>query len=118
MDLALTRILLFTQNMAAMLAFYRDVLGLALLIDEPRFKEFDAGGCRLALHNGSSRVGVRPPKLVFWSADVAGAREILSARGARLGKVIVGNGLTRCEGKDPDGNPYQISDRGYSSARQ
>ncbi len=54
MDLALTRIL-FTQNMAAMLAFYRDVLGLALLIDEPGFKEFDTGGCRLALHHGSSR---------------------------------------------------------------
>ena len=117
MDLALTRIL-FTQNMAAMLAFYRDVLGLALLIDEPGFKEFTPAPAASALHNGRSRVGVRPPKLVFWSADVATAREILSARGARLEKVIVGSGLTRCEGKDPDGNPYQISNRGYSGAQQ
>jgi hypothetical protein len=28
-----------------------------------------------------------------------------------MSKVMSGGGLTRCEGKDPDGNPFSISDR-------
>jgi catechol 2,3-dioxygenase-like lactoylglutathione lyase family enzyme len=109
--LSMRRIVLFTRDMPGMIAFYRDVLGLALVKDEPGWKELDAGGCIIALHNGSSQVGKRPPKIGFWSADVAAARECLIARGARLGKVMTGGGLTRCEGKDPDGNPYSISNR-------
>ena len=111
MQLTLKRIMLFTPDMPRVTAFYRDVLGLPLCIDEPAFKEFDAGGCGIALHNGSSRVGARPPKLNFWSENVAATREALIARGAKLGKVMSGPGLTRCEGKDPDGNNYQISNR-------
>jgi predicted enzyme related to lactoylglutathione lyase len=111
MQLALKRIILFTPDIARMTAFYRDVLGLPLCIDEPGYKEFDAGGCGIALHNGKSRVGARPPKLSFWSDDVAATREALIARGGKLGEVMIGAGLTRCEGKDPDGNHYQISNR-------
>jgi hypothetical protein len=32
-------------------------------------------------------------------------------RGARISKVMVGGGLARCEGVDPDGNAFSISDR-------
>jgi len=28
-----------------------------------------------------------------------------------MSKITVGAGLTRCEGKDPDGNPFSLSDR-------
>jgi hypothetical protein len=28
-----------------------------------------------------------------------------------MSKLIVGKGLVRCEGKDPDGNPFYVSDR-------
>jgi hypothetical protein len=111
MKLSLRRIVLFTSSMPRMAAFYGEVLRLPLLKEEPGWKEFDAGGCTIALHNGTSQVGRRPPKLGFWSADVAAAREALVARGARLGRVMSAGGLTRCEGKDPDGNPYQISSR-------
>src|SRR5260221_6721170 len=110
MQLILKRIVLFAPDMLRMTALYRDdVLGLPLRIDEPGFKEFDAGGCGIALHNGSSKIGARPPKLNFWSDDVAATREALIARGAKLGKVMAGPGLTRCEGKEPDRNHYQIS---------
>jgi len=109
--LELKRVTIFTRNMIAMTAFYRDVLGLVQRTDEKGFKEFSAGGCTIALHNGGARVGARPPKLAFWAVDVAETRGILVGRGAKLGEVLVGRGLTRCEGKDPDGNPYQISDR-------
>lgn len=111
MKLAMRRVVLFTMNMPAMIAFYRDVLGLPLKADEKGWKEFDAGGCGIALHNGASRIGARPPKIVFWTGDVAAARAALIARGARLGKVMSGGGLTRCEGKDPDGNPFSLSNR-------
>ena len=111
MELALRRIVVFTADMPRLAAFYGDVLGLPLRTDEPGYKEFDAGGCGIALHNGASRVGARPPKLSFWVADVAAARERLAARGAKLGPVISGGGLTRCEGRDPDGNRYQLSNR-------
>jgi len=28
-----------------------------------------------------------------------------------MSKLMVGGGPMRCEGKDPDGNPFSISDR-------
>lgn len=111
MKLSMRRIVLFTSDMPTMVAFYRDVLGLPLQKDERGWKEFDANGCIIALHNGSSQLGTRPPKIGFWSDDVAAARAALLARGAKLGKLMSGAGLTRCEGKDPDGNPYSITDR-------
>jgi catechol 2,3-dioxygenase-like lactoylglutathione lyase family enzyme len=109
--ISMRRIVLFTNDMPKMVAFYHEVLGLPLLKNEEGWKEFDADGCVVALHNGTSQVGRRPPKIGFWSRDVAAARELIVARGAKLSKLMSGGGLTRCEGKDPDGNPFSISDR-------
>jgi catechol 2,3-dioxygenase-like lactoylglutathione lyase family enzyme len=111
MQLSMRRIVLFTGDMPRMLAFYRDLLGLALVADEPGWKELDAGSCRIALHRGKSRIGARAPKSGFWASDVAAARTALIDRGAKLGKLIVAQGLTRCDGKDPDGNAFSVSDR-------
>jgi catechol 2,3-dioxygenase-like lactoylglutathione lyase family enzyme len=111
MKLEMRRIILFTRDMPGMTAFYRDVLGLTLRKDEPGWKEFDANGCVIALHNGPSRIGARPPKIGFWARDIAKARDELAARGVRMTKLISSPGLTRCEGKDPDGNPFSVSDR-------
>jgi catechol 2,3-dioxygenase-like lactoylglutathione lyase family enzyme len=111
MTLSMLRIVLFTKDMPRMVAFYRDVLGLKQRKDEKGWKEFDANGCIIALHNGTSSPGKRPPKIGFWAKDIATARQELIGRGARLSKLMVGAGLVRCEGKDPDGNPFSISDR-------
>ncbi|MCX7362038.1 MAG: VOC family protein [Alphaproteobacteria bacterium] len=111
MTLSMRRIVLFTKNMPAMIAFYRDVLGLKMAKDEKGWKEFNADGCVIALHNGASEVGKRPPKIGFWATDIAAARQELVDRGAKMSKLMIGGGLTRCEGKDPDGNPFSISDR-------
>lgn len=111
MTLSMRRIVLFTKDMPRMTAFYRDVLGLELRKDEKGWKEFNANGCVIALHNGSSAVGKRSPKIGFWASDIAAARAELVGRGAKMSKIMVGGGLTRCEGKDPDGNPFSISDR-------
>ncbi len=110
MTLSMRRIMLFTKDMPGMVKFYR-VLGLKLRKDEKGWKEFDANGCVIALHNGMSVVGRRPPKIGFWAPDIAAARQELQKRGARISKLMSGAGLTRVEGKDPDGNPFSISNR-------
>ena len=86
-ELEIRRIVLFTSRMPQMAAFYREVLGLRQIADNPGWKEFAAGGCNIALHNGTSEIGKRPPKISFYAKDVGAMRELLIKRGAKLGKV-------------------------------
>ncbi len=111
MELAISGITIFTGNMEKMAAFYRDVIGLKLIEDTPGWKMFDAGKCRLALHRGKSRVGARPPKIGFYAKDVAKAKAWLEARGAKLGVIHASEEVSFCNGKDPDGNVYAITNR-------
>jgi catechol 2,3-dioxygenase-like lactoylglutathione lyase family enzyme len=108
--LTLGRIILFTRQLDAMTSFYRDVLGLKLVTDEKGWRELEAGRVRIGLHSGPPSPGSKGPKIAFFAADVEGARAELVARGARFGKVKVGQ-YTLCDGKDPDGNPIQLSNR-------
>jgi catechol-2,3-dioxygenase len=110
-ELSIKRVIIFTRRMAEMMKFYGDVIGLRQLTDEADWKEFQAGGCNLALHKGTSAIGSHPPKLVFYARDVAATRTELLRRGATLGKVKSGKGPDMCDGRDPDGNPFQISNR-------
>lgn len=66
----------------------------------------------LALHAGPSKVGSRPPKIVFHAADVAATRAALIRRGlAHAGPVKSAGRFDLCDCKDPDGNPFQVSSR-------
>jgi catechol-2,3-dioxygenase len=108
----MARVILFTGQIDAMSRFYGEVLGLKRIISsEKGWQEFAAGGARIALHSGPSSPGRKGPKIVFHAADVAAQREILVARGANFGKVRQGEVFCLCDGKDPDGNPIQLSDR-------
>lgn len=122
MQLRLERILIFCQNMPLQTRFYREVLGLTQVPnpDDPAlFVEFEAGTCRIALHSGgTANKTKRPPKLVFFAQDVPTAREWLVARGAKMGPVKEtrlqlhdGSYLCLCDGQDPEGNPFQLSNR-------
>lgn len=106
----LARVILFTGQMDAMSRFYGEVLGLEQVTSEKGWREFAAGSARIALHSGPASPGRKGPKIVFYSSDVAAMRETLVARGARLGKVRDGE-FYLCDGKDPDGNPIQLSNR-------
>ncbi len=107
----MARVILFTARMEAMCEFYGKVLGLDLVSSEKGWREFAAGGPRIALHSGPPSPGRKGPKIVFFAKDVAAIREKLVARGANFGKVRQGEMLCLCDGKDPDGNPIQLSDR-------
>ena len=106
----MARIILFTGQIETMSRFYGEVLGLRQVTDEKGWKEFAAGGVRIALHSGVASPGRKGPKIVFYAEDVPTTRETLVARGARLGKVRQGE-FCLCDGKDPDGNPIQLSSR-------
>jgi catechol 2,3-dioxygenase-like lactoylglutathione lyase family enzyme len=110
MKMKMARVILFTNQMEKMTAFYRDVLGLEQVTDDKGWKEFDAGGVRIGLHSGPPSPGKKGPKIAFLAKDVAALRETLVGRGARFGKVSVGD-YQLCNGKDPDGNPVQLSNR-------
>lgn len=104
------RIILFTNQMEAMNHFYGEVLGLKRVTNEKGWREFAAGGMRIALHSGPPSPGRKGPKVVFYAKDVASLRAKLVARGATFGKVREGE-FCLCDGKDPDGNPIQLSNR-------
>lgn len=47
---------------------------------------------------------------MFHAKDIAGLRAKLVERGAKFGKVSTGD-FHLCDGRDPDGNPIQLSNR-------
>ena len=105
------RVILFTNQMDAMAAFYGGVLGLQRVTHDKGWQEFAAGPARIALHSGPPSPGRKGPKLVFYAENAAAEREALVARGATFGKVRQGDVFCLCDGKDPDGNPIQLSNR-------
>jgi catechol 2,3-dioxygenase-like lactoylglutathione lyase family enzyme len=109
-SMKMARVILFTAQMDEMSRFYGKVLGFKQITDEKGWKEFAAGRARIALHSGPSSPGRKGPKIVFHAKDVAAMRAKLVARGAKFGKVSTGE-FHLCDGKDPDGNPIQLSNR-------
>jgi catechol 2,3-dioxygenase-like lactoylglutathione lyase family enzyme len=109
--LKVRRIIIFTSNMEVMEAFYRDVLGFKIAGREEGWVDFDTGECSLALHAEGGKPGNRPPKIVFHATDVAAARTLLVKRGAKMSRVVSAKRFDMCNGKDPDGNPFQLSSR-------
>ena len=106
----MARLILFTGQIDAMSRFYGEVLGLNQVTNEKGWREFAAGGARIALHSGTSSPGRKGPKIVFHAEDVAGMRENLVVRGAKFGKVRQGE-FFLCDGKAPDGQPIKLSNR-------
>ena len=68
MKLAARRLIYFTNILPAMRHFYGEVLGLQEIAGD--LVQFDAGPIMIALHNGKSEVGKRPPKLGFYVYSV------------------------------------------------
>ena len=112
MELQLKRIVLFSPDVERLARFYQEVIGLSVVGRERGWIDLNAGACNVAIHAGRSKVGNRPPKLVFYSADVAATRSILAKRGLNtMGPVVSTPAFDMCDGKDPDGNAIAISGR-------
>lgn len=107
----MARVILFTGQIDEMSRFYGEVLGLKLISSEKGWREYAAGGASIALHSGPASPGRKGPKIAFYAKDVAALRETLVTRGARFGKVRQGEMFCLCDGKNPDGNSIQLSNR-------
>jgi catechol 2,3-dioxygenase-like lactoylglutathione lyase family enzyme len=113
--LEIRRVIVFTTNFAAMRDFYRDILGLKLAEEEDGWADFDAGTIRLAIHagrgggKGGGDAGAH--KIAFFAGDVDTVRGELVERGVKMGKVSRFDETAFCDGHDPDGNRFQISNR-------
>lgn len=116
----LIEVILYVQNMAAQIHFYRDILGLK--ITEPQgvtdfshafWVVLDGGGFRLVLHGGGQRrLGEDTPNLGFHVADIHAAREHLLKEGVRVGEIrnpVPTSWVIDC--RDPDGNRVSMVQR-------
>lgn len=113
----LIEVILYVQDMASQVAFYKDSFGLEVLFpshvddfSEQSWVTLDTGQCLLALHaGGRGRLSADAPKIVFGVQDILSVREHLLARGVEIGEVrSPAPGVWVCDGKDPEGNPYSI----------
>jgi hypothetical protein len=124
MDATLTRIILYVQDVGRLARFYRDAFGLAVIEEiEGEWAVLRAGACELALH----RVGkpYRVTDTSSWKAesnaklvlsvdrDLAELRAELVAKGIPMRELKSYRGLTGplCDGEDPEGNVFQLSQR-------
>ncbi len=100
-------IVLYSANLDAARAFYRDVLGLPLLLEEDHVLHFDAGSVRLAIHRYPTEGRREAPEgfLVFAVDDLQAVYEDLQGRGT----VFLGPPADRPYGRvaylhDPEGH--------------
>jgi catechol 2,3-dioxygenase-like lactoylglutathione lyase family enzyme len=112
----MSRVIVFVKDMQTCAAFYRDVLGLQPHgFADATWVSFEAGGCFISLHKGAAGSTTRKPKhvqLVFKVEDVAATREYLVSKGVQMDAVVVPDDtFSFCNGRDPEGNWFQISSR-------
>lgn len=116
----LLEVILYVQDMDAMVAFYRNKLGLRVLF--PTGKEsykdemwvvLDTGATKLALHGGGQRrLGQDTPRIVFAVSEIGTTRQLMLARGVEFSEVFeAAPGIMICDGRDPEGNPISLEER-------
>lgn len=121
------RVILFAKDMKTMLAFYEGILGLQRLPGPDTSEEFvslDAGGIQISLHKIPQRFAKNieigdppvprentPIKLAFRVGDVDEYRKRLESQGVEMRKIQSAGSIRFCDGTDPEGNIFQISNR-------
>ena len=113
----ITEVIIYCQDMATQVAFYRDKLELPLTypVDVSDYSDqywvvFDTGECKLCLHGGGEkRLGEDSPKFVFEVDDVDEMALEFLTRGIPMGKVrSPAPGRWVCDGYDPERNKFSI----------
>jgi predicted enzyme related to lactoylglutathione lyase len=119
----LKRIMIFVGDVEKCAAFYQHAFGLTPRASEHipgEWLELETGGCRLAFHKARGPNGPidsatgnanHPHKIVFYAEDVAAARADLVERGIAMGPVRTFGKITLCDGQDPEGHVFQLSNR-------
>lgn len=114
MNLKASRVIIFCKSVPVMMEFYSRISGSSDSYIEADLKwgELKAGNINVAFHY-SPIAGKTSPgfKLVFYTNSVAAVRKKLTAMGVKMGNMIISGKLRLCNGRDPEGNVFQISNR-------
>ena len=105
------RLILNVRDPGALATWYGLVFGWQVSLDErdEGWIELEAGGFVLALHTGPPRDTQEWPKLQIVVGEVEAVRERLIAHGVAMDAVQHWKHLSWSEGRDPEGNVFQIS---------
>jgi extradiol dioxygenase family protein len=104
----------FCKSVNRLADFYTQVLGLKVgtsRYTKDEWVELEGEGFKLCLHSASkagSPAGNRN-KLVFKVGNVATGRDYLLEQGVKMGKVMQMRHADACDGRDPEGNKFQIT---------
>lgn len=106
---------LAVHDFHAMVAWYRDVLGLTVTLDVPadRFALLEAGAGRIALKERAHNRRIGGDRLVFEVTDLDGMVGKLQAQGVTLLKTIQASpeGYRRAVIADPEGREICLFER-------
>ena len=111
----MSRVIIFTHDVERLSEFYRSNSGLGVVGEAgPDWTELTTGACNIAFHKYEEEIEGRDGwiKIVFGAGDVAGERERLVGQGVEMSDVVEFGFIKLCDGRDPDGNWFQISSRG------
>lgn len=112
----LRQIAIVTKNVPALVAFYRDVVGLTHLFDAgPNLAFLDVGGIRLMISQPSSPEVDHAPSLLYYLVDdIDAAHAAIKARGAKeerppgLTAKMPDHELWTSFFRDPDNNLFAL----------
>lgn len=103
-----------TEDMAASVAFYRDVLGAHIEVESPDWSQVRLGGVSIGIHGpGASYEGWLP---AFRVGDLASARATLDAAGATVEAPHDIPGGVTMQVTDADGHRLALTQCGISVA--
>jgi predicted enzyme related to lactoylglutathione lyase len=110
----IARVIIFAKDVPMTAEFYHRIFGLPY-VGAPQdrdFIELDAGGCSIAIHRGTPATSPgRKTKVSFRAKNVSNVRDKIKKQGVNVGKLQEGPGFTFFDGRDPEGNQFQVSSR-------
>lgn len=108
-------VLLPVRDLEMMTAFYRDVLDFSEAESaDPTRSNFNLGTTTLCLYQANAPMrddATIGAIMLFRVPDVAAMREQLTERGVHMGKLKTFGAHAECDGRDPEGNLFRLSNQ-------
>jgi hypothetical protein len=114
MKAKIARVIMYVKDFEGLANWYCDTFGFKIILSRPdaRWVEVDIGrGVVLAFHGGGHpKTYKRPPQIMFEVPDVEKACAELKLKKIKMGKIGRWEHVVWVHGKDPEGNPFQLTE--------